>query len=147
MPMPDHVYQVIINVEPKLVWNAIVDGDMTVQYFYGQRVESAWEPGSPIRYLDTDGTVVADGEILAIEDGRRVEMTFLARWDPELEAEGPAREIWTVDDFNGAAKLTMELYDTPVGSKRYEDFTSGFPYIISGMKTVLETGKTLPADV
>jgi len=145
MSKPDHVYQVIINVEPKLVWNAIVDGDMTKQYFYGTRVESDWESGSAIHYYDSDGGVVADGEIVAIESGHRVEMTFQARWDPELVAEGPAREIWIVDDFNGAAKLTIELYDTPAGSKTYEDFVGGFPYIVSGMKTLLETGKTLPA--
>lgn len=145
MSKPDHVYQVIINVEPKLVWNAIVDGDITQQYFYGTRVESEWEAGSDIHYYDADGGVVADGQILAIEAGHRVEMTFQARWDPELVAEGPAREIWIVDDFNGAAKLTIELYDTPTGSRTYEDFVGGFPYIVSGMKTLLETGKTLPA--
>lgn len=147
MSKPDHVYQVIINVEPKLVWKSIVDGDMTVQYFYGTRVQSDWKPGSTIQYLGADGGVVSDGEILAIEDGRRVEMTFVARWDPELEAEGPSREVWTVDDFNGATKLTLELYDTPEGSKRYADFTSGFPYILSGLKTLLETGESLPAHV
>jgi uncharacterized protein YndB with AHSA1/START domain len=145
MSKPDHVYQVIINVEPKLVWNAIVDGEMTQQYFYGTRVESEWEAGSDIHYYDSEGGVVADGEILDIEAGHRVEMTFQARWDPELIAEGPAREIWIVDDFNGAAKLTIELYDTPAGSRTYEDFVGGFPYIVSGMKTLLETGKSLPS--
>lgn len=144
MSEPDHVYQVIINVEPKLVWNAIVDGEITQQYFYGTRVESEWERGSEIRYLDSNGGVVADGEILDIEPGHRLDMTFQARWDPELIAEGPAREVWIVDDFNGAAKLTIELHDTPVGSKTHGDFVGGFPYIVSGMKTLLETGRTLP---
>jgi hypothetical protein len=73
-----------------------------------------------------------------------VDMTFQALWDEDLIAEGPAREIWRVEDFNGAAKLTIELYDTPQGSKTYSDFTTGFPYIVSGMKTFLETGESLP---
>jgi len=145
MSDPVHVYHVIINVEPKLVWNAIVDGGVTQQYFYGTRVESDWEEGSAIRYYDDDGGVVADGTVLSIEKGHRLEMTFHARWDPDLAAEGPVREVWEVDDFNGASKLTVELYDAPVGSKTYDDFTQGFPYIVSGMKTLLETGKTLPA--
>jgi len=145
MSDPTHIYQVIINVAPELVWNAIVDGNITQQYFYGTRVESEWEKGSAIAYFMPDGSVAADGEIVDIEVGVYVDMTFQARWDPELVAEGPAREIWRVDDFNGAAKLTIELYDAPAGSKTYDDFVNGFPYIVSGMKTLLETGKTLPS--
>jgi len=142
---PDHVYQVIINVSPTIVWNAIVDGDVTEQYFYGTRVESSWEEGAPITYTYPDDRVAAKGTILTIEPPNMVEMTFQALWDDDLIAEGPATEIWRVDDFNGAAKLTIELYDTPVGSRTHTDFVSGFPYIVSGMKTLLETGKTLPS--
>ena len=53
--------------------------------------------------------------------------------------------IWIVDDFNGATTPTIELYDTPAGRKTYDDFVGGFPYIVSGMKTLLETGKSLPS--
>jgi uncharacterized protein YndB with AHSA1/START domain/DNA-binding transcriptional ArsR family regulator len=141
---PDHIYQVIINVLPTIVWNAIVDGDITEKYFYGTRVESTWEKGAPITYTHPDGRVAAEGSILGIEPGRMVEMTFQALWDEDLVAEGPAREIWRVEDFNGATKLTVELYETPAASKTYADFTSGFPFIVSGMKTLLETGNTLP---
>lgn len=141
---PDHVYQVIINVSPAIVWNAIIDGDITENYFYGTRVESIWEEGAEIKYLHGDGGVASEGVILAIDPGTMVDMTFQALWDEDLIAEGPAREIWRVEDFNGAAKLTIELYDTPQGSKTYSDFTVGFPYIVSGMKTYLETGKSLP---
>lgn len=145
MSQPDHVYQVIINVPPDRVWEAIVDGDQTVRYFYGTHVSSTWRPGAPIVYSGTDGSVVADGEILSIEDGRLVEMTFHARWNPTLEAEGPAREIWRIEPFGEATKLTVELHDVPVGSATYDDFTNGLPYIVSGMKTLLETGEPLPA--
>ncbi len=141
---PDHVYQVIINVSPTLVWNAIVDGDVTQQYFYGTRVESSWEEGTPITYSYPDGRLAAEGTIITIDTGAMVEMTFQALWDDELVAEGPAREIWRVEDFNGAAKLTIELYDTPAGTKTHTDFINGFPYIVSGMKTLLETGESLP---
>ena len=141
---PDHIYQVIINVPPTVVWNAVVDGDVTEKYFYGTRVESTWEKGAPIRYTHPDGRVAAEGCILRIEPGAMVEMTFQALWDEDLVAEGPAREIWRVEDFNGATKLTIELYDTPATSKTYAEFASGLPYIVSGMKTLLETGNTLP---
>lgn len=145
MTKPVHVYQAYIAAEPKEVWKAITDGDYTVRYFYGTRVESEWEEGSDVRYLGGDGAVVADGTVLAIDPPHRLEYTFTPRWDPELEAEGAAREVWLVEDANGASKLTVELYDVAVDSKTYSDFTNGFPYIVSGLKSVLETGESLPA--
>lgn len=142
---PDHIYEVIINVSPTIVWNAIVDGDVTQQYFYGTRVESTWKTGDRITYAYPNGDLAAEGTILAIDPGTMVDMIFQPLWDDEMIADGPAREIWRVEDFSGAAKLTIELYDTPAGTKTHTDFVSGFPYIVSGMKTLLETGKSLPS--
>lgn len=144
MSKPAHVYQAFINAPTEQVWNAIVDGDLTVQYFYGTRVESSWEPGAKIVYTNGDGSIAADGEIISIEPGSMVEMTFTARWDPELEAEGPAREIWRVAQAGQLAQLTIELYDVGEDSKTLDDFVNGFPLIVSGMKTLLETGAPLP---
>lgn len=141
---PNHVYQAYIAAEPKEVWKAITDGDYTVRYFYGTRVESDWTEGSEVRYLGSDGSVVADGHVISIDPPHRLELTFTAHWDPDLTGEGPSREVWLVEDANGASKLTVELYDTPADSKRYADFTTGFPYIVSGLKSVLETGQSLP---
>jgi len=144
MPDPVHIYQVFINAAPAQVWQAIVDGEQTQRYFYGTRVESTWEPGGDVSYFGGDGAVVADGKVIAIDAPRRLEMTFQAHWDPDLEAEGPAREVWLLEDVNGATKLTVEMHDVEVGSKTYDDFTGGFPYIISGLKTFVETGESLP---
>ena len=121
----------IINAPTATVWNAIVDGDVTVDYFYGTRVEATWRVGDPISYLYPDGSVAADGTILTIEPGVMVERYFHPRWDAELEAEGPAREIWRVDDIGGATKLTIELYETPVGSKTHTEFSGGLVFIAS----------------
>jgi DNA-binding transcriptional ArsR family regulator len=143
---PDHVYQIIIDAPTDVVWNAIVDGDVTVEYFYGTRVESTWLVGDPISYRYPDGSVAADGTIIAIEPGVMVERYFHPRWDPELEAEGPAREIWRIKEFGNATRLTIELYETPIGSKAHTEFSGGFVLIASGMKTLLETGSVLQAS-
>ena len=142
---PVHRYQVLIKAPPDEVWRAIVDGDQTVQYFYHTRVESTWEVGAPITYSLPDGTLAADGEVLAMEPGRRVEMTFQARWDPDLLADGPAREIWTVEPADHVTKLTVEIYDLDPESRTLRDFIEGLPEIVSGMKTLLETGAPLRA--
>jgi DNA-binding transcriptional ArsR family regulator/uncharacterized protein YndB with AHSA1/START domain len=143
MSHPSHVYTTYIAGAIADVWNAIIDGDQTVRYFYGTRVESSWDPGSAIRYLDGEGTVVADGEVVSYEHESRLEMSFHARWDPELEAEGPIREAWIVEDADGMTMLSVEMYDVDPASKTYENFTTGFPLIVSGLKTLVETGKQL----
>ncbi|MGI9614031.1 MAG: ArsR/SmtB family transcription factor [Acidimicrobiales bacterium] len=140
---PVHRYQVVVKASPEEVWLAIVDGDQTAQYFFKTRVASTWEVGAPVTYTLPDGTVAADGEILAIDPGHRVEYTFQARWDPELAADGPAREAWIVEPADGVTKLTVEVYDLAPDSKTLGDFIEGLPEILSGMKTLLETGAPL----
>ncbi len=145
MAAPSHVYTTYIAGSIADVWRAITDGDQTVKYFYKTRVESTWEPGSPIRYVGEDGSIVADGEIIAYEHEARLEISFHARWDPELEAEGPVREVWIVGDADGTTMLSVEMHDVDPASKTYSDFTGGFPYIVAGLKTLVETGAAMTA--
>lgn len=132
----DHVYSIFINAPPDRVWRAITDGDETVQYYYGTRVRSDWKVGSPIRYDYPDGTVAADGEVIGADPPRRLEMTFHARWDPEIEAEGAVRQVWEIEPGERATKLTV----TTVGmtARQAEEFSNGMVFIVSGLKSVAE---------
>ncbi len=145
MGAPDHIYKAYINGSQGDVWEAITNPDLTEQYFYGTRVASDWEVGGSMNYYYANGDLAADGAIIAIDAPNRIEFTFHARWDPELVTEGPVREIWSLAEINGMTELTVELFDSPVGSKTLEDFANGFPYIVSGLKSLVETGKGLPA--
>jgi uncharacterized protein YndB with AHSA1/START domain len=139
----DHVYTVFIKASPERVWQAITDGDDTVRYYYGTRVVSAWSVGSGIRYDYADGSLAADGEVLAIDPGREVTMTFHPRWSPEIDAEGPVRMTWAVEATDdGGSRLTVTSEFTP-GSKTAEQFTEGIAFIVSGLKTLVETGAPL----
>ena len=145
MEQPAHIYQSYIRASVEEVWQAIIDPDQTVQYFYGTRVQSDWQVGSPMNYLSTDGERVSEGTVLAIDPPNRIEFTFTALWDKALAAEGPCREVWSIRDVNGMSQLTIELYDVSTESATYRDFVEGFPYIVSGLKTLLETGTPLPS--
>ena len=142
MTAPSHVYQTYIRCDPAAAWDAIVNGDQTVQYYYGTRVESDFTEAAPIRYLSPDGSVVADGVIIAVDEPRRLELMFHARWDQELSDEGPVRMVWIIDEKNGLTSVTVESYMEPE-SKTYDNFSGGIPYIVAGMKTLLETGEPL----
>ena len=143
MTAPNHVYETYIRCTPEAAWQAVVDGSKTMQYFFGTRIECELEPGAPLRYLGEDGGVVADGEILAVEPGHRLEMMFQAHWSPELEAEGPVRMAWVIEEGMGLTKVRVEYYD--LKGQMMEDFTEGLPFIVAGMKTLLETGTPINA--
>ncbi|HET9521713.1 MAG TPA: SRPBCC domain-containing protein [Candidatus Limnocylindrales bacterium] len=139
MSAPDHVYSVFIKAAPDRVWRAITDGVETEQYYYGTRVDSDWSPGGRIVYGYPDGSVAADGEVIEIEPGRRVTMTFHAHWDPEIEREGPVRMAWEIEPAGeGVSKLTVTT--SGMGEKTAASFTGGMVHIVSGLKTYLETG-------
>ena len=108
MLAPDHVYSVVIRATPDRIWRAITDGVETERYYYGTRVSSDWSKGGRIVYEYPDGTVAADGEVLDIEPGKRVAMTFHPRWSPEVEAEGPVTMTWEIEPSEaGTSKLTV----------------------------------------
>lgn len=138
MSAPTHIHETYIRCTPEAAWQAIVDGEQTAQYFFSTRIECDLEAGAPMRYLDAEGNVVADGEILAVDAGRRLEMMFHPRWSPELDAAGAVRTAWIVEEAMGLTKVRVEYYD--LQSPTLEDFQQGIPFIVAGMKTLLETG-------
>jgi uncharacterized protein YndB with AHSA1/START domain/DNA-binding transcriptional ArsR family regulator len=142
---PDHVYSVYIKASPERIWRAITDGVETERYYYGTRVGSDWRPGSRIVYEYPDGSVAADGEVVEIDPPRRLVMTFQARWNPELVAEGPARMSWEIEPSEGGlSRLTVT--SSSLGVKTAGEFAGGIVFIVSGLKTYLETGAAMAGE-
>ncbi len=146
MDVPTHIYKTYIRGDIAEVWDAITNPDLTAQYFYGTRVHSDWTPGAEMTYAYPDGSLASTGHIISIDPPKRLEFTFHALWDPELESEGPCREVWTLKDLEEVVELAVELYDLTVESKRYGDFTNGLPYILAGLKSLVETGAPLTSS-
>jgi uncharacterized protein YndB with AHSA1/START domain len=143
MDAPNHVYTVFIRATPDRLWRAITDGAETEHYYYGTRVVSDWTVGSRVEYRYPDGRVAADGEVLEVDEPRRLAMSFHARWDPEVEAAGPIRHVWAIEPADdGTCKLTVETHD--LTGSRAGEFTEGMAFIVSGLKTFVETGEPMP---
>jgi DNA-binding transcriptional ArsR family regulator/uncharacterized protein YndB with AHSA1/START domain len=120
---------------------------MTERYYYGTRVESDWSKGGRVVYAYPDGSVAADGEVLDIDPGRSVTMTFHPRWSPEIEAEGPVRMTWAIEPAGPeVCRLTVTTSGMVEGGAIQKEFGGGVVYIVSGLKTWLETGETLGPD-
>jgi uncharacterized protein YndB with AHSA1/START domain len=144
MAAPIHVYATYIRSTPERIWHAITDGDETVRYYYGTRVSSDWMVGSPLSYAYPDGRIAADGEVLEIDPPHRVQMSFHAHWDPEIEAEGPVTMTWQIDpEEDGMCKLTVTTEGYAVGSRIESEFSGGVVWIVSGLKTAVETSGAL----
>jgi len=146
MSSPDHVYSIFIKAPPERIWRAITDGVETERYYYGTRVGSDWKPGSRIVYEYPDGSVAADGEVIAVDPPNSLEMTFHARWDPEMEAEGPVRQVWQLEAGEGDhTKLTVTTIGLRAGTRMAEEFSGGMVWIVSGLKSFVEAEAAVPA--
>lgn len=139
------VYEVYIRATPERVWEAITSPELTARYYYGTAVHSDWQPGSRLEYLYPDGRVAADGTVLETDRPRRVVMTFNAVWDEKVAPEPPVRMTWEIAPAGELSRLTVVTDDLVPGSVTAREFEGGVVYIVSGLKTLLETGESLPA--
>ena len=146
METVDHVYVIEIKATPDRVWRAITDGDDTLRYYFHTRVASDWQAGSALSYAYEDGSIAADGSVIEIETGRRIVMDFRPRWDPTTPDADPVRMTWLIEpaEGEGTTRLTVTSALVP-GSAMAADFQGGIVHIVSGLKTLLETGAPLVA--
>ena len=142
---PEQVYQIFIKATPERVWDAITRPEFTRMYFHGAQVETTGEAGSPIRYYSPDrSSLWGDDTILESDRPRRLVVTWRALYDAELAAEEPSRVTWEIEPQEGGfSKLTV-THDQLEGSpKTAQNVSGGWMFILSGMKTYLETGQPL----
>ena len=144
---PKQVYQVYIRATPEQVWDAITKPEFTAQYFFGSRVDTSGEAGEPMRHYAPDGEKLwGDDMVLESERPRRLVHTWRSLYDEELTAEPPSRVSWEIEPQpGGICKLTV-VHDQLEGSpKTAASVSGGWMFVISGLKTVLETGRPLAA--
>lgn len=134
---PDFVLETYIRTTPKALWEAIVNPDMTKQYYYGGRVQADLRVGGRFFYLDPGGEMNLDGEVVEIVPERRLVTTFKALWAPDGAL---TRVSYEIEQLGETCKLTLTHFDA---AKAQAGVEAGWPMIIAGLKTLLETGKPL----
>jgi uncharacterized protein YndB with AHSA1/START domain len=133
------VYSVFIKATPEQVWDAITKPDFTEQYFFGARIDI--KDG---RRFTTIGEMEWDEEVLEAEAPSRLVHRFVAAYDPDMGAEEPSRVTWEIEPQDGGiTKLTVVHDQLESAPKTAESVAGGWMYILSGLKTLLETGKPL----
>jgi uncharacterized protein YndB with AHSA1/START domain/DNA-binding transcriptional ArsR family regulator len=144
---PRHVYEIYIRTTPAELWKAITEPDLTRKYFYDSAVESTWKAGAPINHKSVEGDCMLEGKVIEVDPPRRLVHTFIASHDPEMKKERPSRVTWTIEKKGEVCKLTLVHDDFDGETKTFHSVGSGWNPVLSGLKTLLETGKALKIEM
>ena len=124
------------------VWNALTNPEMTQQYWGGTRIESDWKVGSKVLYVH-NGEVTDEHTVLMVDKHKRLSHTFRPLF-AEFKAEPPSRVTLLLRESGEVVRLTVIHEDFPPDSKVFRACSEGWPAILSGLKTLLDTGAALP---
>jgi uncharacterized protein YndB with AHSA1/START domain/DNA-binding transcriptional ArsR family regulator len=135
------VFEVFIKTTPERLWEAITDPGQRAKYNFGVAVRSEWTPGS--RYESgVPGVVdIAAGENLVVEPPRLLVQTFDALWSDDVKAQGTTRVTWEIEPVGSSCRLTVTHDQLPLSANA--ELYGGWPMVLSGLKTLLETGELL----
>jgi uncharacterized protein YndB with AHSA1/START domain/DNA-binding transcriptional ArsR family regulator len=143
---PAFVHEIYIRTTAERLWQALTDPLMTERYYYGGRVRcDDWRAGEPYSYLGAGDVELIRGEIVEAEAPHRLVMTFSALWDQELMADRPSRLNFQITPLGETCKLTVVHDGFDAESPTLRTVRGGWPWILSGLKSLLETGEPLPA--
>ena len=139
------VYQVFIRATPEQIWEAITKPEFTSRYFYRSLVDSTFEPGSPYHSYSPDHSQLwVDGVVQESDPPRLLRHTWRALYDEETAAEEHSRVTWEIEPGDGGVSKLTVVHDRLEGApKTAANVAGGWMYILSGMKTLLETGTPL----
>jgi uncharacterized protein YndB with AHSA1/START domain len=136
----EKVFEIYIKTTPERLWKAITDTEMRSKYTFGAKITSNWTPGS--RYEGVGwGTKICEGENLEIDPPRRLVQSFRALWSDDVKREGTSRVTWEIEPIEDSCRLTV-THDEMRENANSEIY-GGWPMILSGLKTLLETGELL----
>ena len=139
-----HVFEVYIKTTPEKLWQALTDGTMTEKYYYGSRAQSDWKSGSAYSYLSPDGAALIDGKVIESDPPKRLVTTFNPHWNPDADGVYPeSRVTFEIVPTGGVCKLTLVHDELAAGNPMTDGIFSGWSEILSGLKTLLETGEPL----
>jgi uncharacterized protein YndB with AHSA1/START domain len=138
----EKVFEIYIKTTPDRLWQAITDSDMRSKYTFGTRITSDWTPGSHYRtgHPGNNG-ILGEGENLEVDPPRRLVQSLRALWDDDVKAEGTSRVTWEIEPVGDSCRLTVTHDQMREGAN--SQIYGGWPMILSGLKTLLETGELL----
>jgi uncharacterized protein YndB with AHSA1/START domain len=135
------VFEIYIKATPERIWEAITDPVQRAKYSFGVQTQSDWATGSTYRASVPGVVDTARGENLVVEPPRLLVQSFNALWSDEVKAQGTTRVTWEIEPVGDSCRLTVVHDQLPKSANA--ELYGGWPMILSGLKTLLETGEML----
>jgi uncharacterized protein YndB with AHSA1/START domain/DNA-binding transcriptional ArsR family regulator len=136
----EKVFEIFIKTTPERLWEAITVPQLRQRYNFGASASSDWTPGSHYE-LAAGPMQLAEGENLEVDPPRRLVQSFTAVWSEEVRAEGTSRVTWEIEQVEDSCRLTV-THDR-LREHAHSEIYGGWPMILSGLKTLLESGESL----
>ena len=130
-----------VKATPEAVWDAITKPEFTSRYFHGVTVET----DQSVRKTWYHGELANEVDVLEFEPPRRLVHSWLSFYDPEMAAEEPSRVTWEIEPQEGGFSLLTVVHDQLEGAPKTAAGVAGAGWmmVLSGLKTLLETGEPL----
>ncbi len=135
------VFEIFIKTTPERLWEAITDPELRAKYSFGIGTRSEWSEGSTYESGLPGVVEIAAGENLVVDPPRLLVQSFTALWSEEVRSIGPTRVTWEIEPVGSSCRLTVVHDRLPDGVSAA--IYGGWPMILSGLKTLLETGELL----
>jgi uncharacterized protein YndB with AHSA1/START domain/DNA-binding transcriptional ArsR family regulator len=138
----EKVFEIYVKTTPERLWQAITDSQMRQTYWFGVGITSEWTPGSRYEAVHPRSpAAIYDGENLEVDPPRRLVQSFTARWSDDVTAAGTSRVTWEIEPVGDSCRLRVTHDQLPADAPAA--LYGGWPMVLSGLKTLLETGETL----
>jgi len=138
----ERVFEIYIKTTPERLWEAITDPEQRAKYNFGVGVDSDWTNGSTYRSVHSRADApIAEGENLEVDPPRRLVQSMTALWSDDVKAEGTSRVTWEIEAVEDSCRLTVTHDQLRDGANN--ELYGGWPMILSGLKTYIETGEEL----
>ena len=138
----EKVFEIYIRTTPERLWEAITDEETRTKFNFGARVSSDWTAGSRYELSAADGAVpLVEGDNLEVDPPRRLVQSASFLWSDEAKAEGTSRVTWEIEPVGDSCRLTVTHSEMREGAN--EEIYGGWPMVLSGLKTWIETGEVL----
>ena len=141
---PAIVYTIYIASTPEQVWEALTSPEFSRKYFFGNTVEVELKVGGAYIVRQPDGKLHISGEVIECDPPRKLAFTFNVNWPALIDKLGATLVSYEIEPAGDAVRLTMtESHDRPLSDDILSGGRSGWPAILSSLKSLLETGEAL----
>jgi uncharacterized protein YndB with AHSA1/START domain len=137
----EKIFEIYIRTTPERLWEAITDPGIRSKYNFGAGVTSDWTPGARLEMGHSSAPLLGEGEVLEVDPPHRLVHTMTALWSDEVKSEGASRVTWEIEQVQDSCRLVITHDQLREGAN--DQIYGGWPMILSGLKTWLESGQLL----